>query len=142
MSGRKPAGARVGALATVTVTAALALAACGSTSSASTTNSSAPSSSSSAYGYKTGAGYTSGTAGVKVSTAKGSAGTYLVGPTGRALYMWVADRHGSSSCSGECAQVWPPLTTTGSAAATGGAVAAELGTTKRSDGSLQVTYKG
>ncbi len=33
----------------------------------------------------------------------------LVGPNGRALYLWVADSGDMSSCSGACAQAWPPL---------------------------------
>jgi predicted lipoprotein with Yx(FWY)xxD motif len=39
-----------------------------------------------------------------------------------------------------CASVWPPVTGTPHAA--GAAVAADLGTITRSDGTTQVTYKG
>jgi predicted lipoprotein with Yx(FWY)xxD motif len=69
-------------------------------------------------------------------------GTYLTGPSGRALYLWVADANGKSSCSGSCAGTWPPLTTSGALSAVGGAMAADLGTITRADGSKQVTYKG
>jgi predicted lipoprotein with Yx(FWY)xxD motif len=48
----------------------------------------------------------------------------------------------SSTCSGECAQDWPPETTSGAPHAAGSAKAALLGTTKRSDGTTQVTYAG
>ena len=41
-----------------------------------------------------------------------------------------------------CAKFWPPLLTTGKPKAGAGAKAALLGTTKRTDGKLQVTYKG
>jgi predicted lipoprotein with Yx(FWY)xxD motif len=77
-----------------------------------------------------------------VKTAKGSAGTYLVGPNGHALYLWVADSMNKSACAGACAKAWPPLTTTGSPGAGGGAMAADISTTTRSDGKKQVTYKG
>jgi predicted lipoprotein with Yx(FWY)xxD motif len=77
-----------------------------------------------------------------VKTAKGSAGTYLVGPNGRALYLWVADSGDMSSCSGACAQAWPPLLTKGNPTAGTGVNASDLGTTMRSDGTEQVTYKG
>jgi predicted lipoprotein with Yx(FWY)xxD motif len=77
-----------------------------------------------------------------VHTTKGSLGDYLTGPSGRALYLWVADSGGKSSCSGQCAQAWPPLTTTGTPGAGAGVMAADLGTITRSDGMTQVTYKG
>jgi predicted lipoprotein with Yx(FWY)xxD motif len=77
-----------------------------------------------------------------VKTAHSSAGTYLVGPNGHALYLFEADKQGKSNCSGACAKVWPPLTTTGKPGASGGAMSADLGTITRSDGTKQVTYKG
>lgn len=80
--------------------------------------------------------------GASVGTAMGPHGTYLVGPSGRALYLWVADANGWSNCLGRCAEVWPPLLTAGSPVASGSAVAADLGTTTRSDTTQQVTYKG
>jgi predicted lipoprotein with Yx(FWY)xxD motif len=77
-----------------------------------------------------------------VKTASGANGTYLVGPSGRALYLWVADNGGKSNCSGACASAWPPLTTTGTPTASDGAQASDLGTITRSDGTKQVTYMG
>ena len=47
-----------------------------------------------------------------------------------------------SSCSGACAQAWPPLLTKGKPTAGTGVNASDLGTTMRSDGTEQVTYKG
>ncbi len=82
------------------------------------------------------------TTGVMVKTTKGSGGSYLAGPTGRALYLWVADTGDMSSCSGACAQAWPPLLTKGKPTAGTGVNASDLGTTMRSDGTEQVTYKG
>jgi predicted lipoprotein with Yx(FWY)xxD motif len=52
----------------------------------------------------------------------------------------VADSGGKSACAGACAQAWPPLE--GSATAGTGVNSSDLGTTTRSDGSKQVTYKG
>ena len=78
-----------------------------------------------------------------VTTASaGDLGTILVDSTGRTLYLWKADTGSTSTCSGACAAAWPPLTTTGDAKAAGGARTADLGTTKRSDGTAQVTYHG
>jgi predicted lipoprotein with Yx(FWY)xxD motif len=57
------------------------------------------------------------------------------------VYMFEGDKGASSSCSGACASVWPPVTSTGAAAAVG-ANKADLGTITRSDGTTQVTYKG
>lgn len=80
--------------------------------------------------------------GTQVGTASGPLGTYLVDKSGRALYLWVKDSAGPSQCSGSCAAVWPPLTTTGTPTATGKAIQADLGTFRRADGTVQVTYHG
>jgi hypothetical protein len=47
-----------------------------------------------------------------------------------------------SKCFGACATAWPPLLTGGKPAVRSGAMAALVGTTKRSDGAQQVTYNG
>jgi predicted lipoprotein with Yx(FWY)xxD motif len=67
---------------------------------------------------------------------------YLVDGSGRTLYLFEADTSSTSTCSGACAAAWPPATTQGAPKATGEAKASLLGTTKRSDGSTQVTYAG
>jgi predicted lipoprotein with Yx(FWY)xxD motif len=61
---------------------------------------------------------------------------------GVTLYLFMKDKKGKSACSGACAQAWPPLLTKGRAKASGGASASKLGTTRRSDGTTQVTYNG
>jgi predicted lipoprotein with Yx(FWY)xxD motif len=76
-----------------------------------------------------------------ISTRKDAVGTHLVDGAGRTLYLWQADKDASSTCTGACAQAWPPLTTKGTPKASGGVTATWLGTTKRSDGTMQVTYK-
>lgn len=80
--------------------------------------------------------------GAQVKLGKTSLGSVLVDAKGRTLYMFTADKHGKSACYGQCATYWPPLLA-GSAAVRGSGVEASLlGTTKRRDGKLQVTYHG
>ena len=79
--------------------------------------------------------------GVEIGTARGPHGTYLTGASGRALYLWVGDSDGASNCSGACANAWPPVIAR-TPAASGGAIAAALGTIIRFDGSEQVSYHG
>jgi predicted lipoprotein with Yx(FWY)xxD motif len=108
----------------------LVVAACGSSSSSPKQSSTPAASQSSA----------PKAASIKISTANSPVGTYLVGPSGRTLYLWAADSGGKSSCAGACAQVWTPLIGTGSAAT--GVNAADLSTTTRSNGQKQITYNG
>lgn len=123
----------------VLATAALIVAGCGSSSNSSTSSAAAAAPSSSSTATTSPA---SATTGVTVKTATSSHGTYLAGPNGRALYLWVADTGGKSSCSGACAGAWPPLVTKGKPVAGTGVNASDLGTTMRSDGTEEVTYKG
>ena len=69
-------------------------------------------------------------------------GQILTDSNGNTVYVFDKDTNGKSACSGSCAGVWPPVTTSGSPKAGKGVVASKLGTTKRSDGSTQVTYDG
>ena len=80
------------------------------------------------------------TAGVKVGVASSRLGRIIVDGRGRTLYLFVKDKRGKSACAGQCADFWPPLIASGRPVATGGAKASLLGTTKRADGRLQVTY--
>jgi len=75
-----------------------------------------------------------------VSTATTSLGRILVDPHGHTLYLFEKDKNGKSACSGACASAWPPLIATAKPRAGAGAKASRLGTTKRADGRLQVTY--
>jgi predicted lipoprotein with Yx(FWY)xxD motif len=79
-------------------------------------------------------------AGVKVAGASSGLGRILVDGRGRTLYLFEKDKHGKSACAGSCAAFWPPLITSGKPLATAGAKTSLLGTTKRADGRLQVTY--
>ena len=78
--------------------------------------------------------------GATVSTAKTSLGRILVDSRGQTLYLFGKDKKGKSACSGQCAVNWPPLITNGKPRVTNGARASLVGTTKRADGRMQVTY--
>ena len=82
---------------------------------------------------------TTGT-GARVAVAKTGLGPVLVDGHGRTLYLFAKDRNGKSACAGACAVYWPPLITSGKPVAAVGAKASLLGTTRRQDGRLQVTY--
>jgi predicted lipoprotein with Yx(FWY)xxD motif len=77
-----------------------------------------------------------------VGVASTGLGNVLVDSQGRTLYLFAKDQGTTSACSGACAGAWPPLRVSGKPLAGGGAKAALLGTTKRSDGKPQVTYNG
>jgi predicted lipoprotein with Yx(FWY)xxD motif len=80
------------------------------------------------------------TSGATVAVAKSRLGSILVDSKGITLYDFVKDKGGSSSCYGACAALWPPLITKGKPHAGTGVRASLLGTTKRKDGKLEVTY--
>jgi predicted lipoprotein with Yx(FWY)xxD motif len=130
---------------------ALALAGCGggsSTTSSSTSAASSPGGSAYPQSTATTAGApASAASGAGVATVSvahsGELGSILVaGPKQRTVYLFAADKGQASTCSSACAEVWPPVTTSGNPKAVGGAVSANLGTITRSDGTKQVTYKG
>ena len=74
----------------------------------------------------------------------GTMGTILVAASNNhTVYTFDSDTPGVSNCNGGCATTWPPLTVASGTTPTGGpGVSGQLGTITRSDGSLQVTYKG
>jgi predicted lipoprotein with Yx(FWY)xxD motif len=115
---------------------ALGVAACGGGGSSKTSSSAYPQASATkrAAAPKAAAGVT-----VKVATTK--LGRILTDGNGRTLYLFEKDKGKASSCSGACAGIWPPLT-----AATGvagpGALASDLGSIKRADGTTEATYAG
>jgi predicted lipoprotein with Yx(FWY)xxD motif len=69
-------------------------------------------------------------------------GQILVDGNGRTLYLFEADKGSSSTCYGACATYWPPLLTGGAPMAGTGVNVSLLGTTRRSDGTTEVTYGG
>lgn len=79
-----------------------------------------------------------------LSTHNTKRGTVLAASNGHTLYMFTQDKGTTSECSGSCASVWLPLLTSGHAvAAKGSGVNSKLlGTTRRTNGQVQVTYHG
>lgn len=84
----------------------------------------------------------SGSTAVKVNLASSKLGRILVDGNGRTLYLFQADKSSASTCNGACASAWPPLTTSSAPLAGSGIAAAKLGTTKRADGTNEVTFNG
>jgi predicted lipoprotein with Yx(FWY)xxD motif len=78
---------------------------------------------------------------IEVSTTT-KYGKVLVDAKGRTLYMLTADKHGKSSCDGQCASFWPPMIASSSHVTSTGLKASLLRTTMRTDGRLQVSYNG
>src|SRR5437764_367897 len=85
---------------------------------------------------------TAATSGAKVDLAASRLGRILVDAKGLTLYDFPSDKGTTSVCYGACAALWPPLLTTGKPVAGPGVRASLLGTTKRKDGKLEVTYNG
>ena len=79
---------------------------------------------------------------LRLSIVSGKDGRYLAGAGGRAIYLWEADGHDMSHCSGACAQAWPPLLTKSKPAAGNGVKSSDLGTIAHKGAEKQVTYHG
>src|SRR5438876_4391645 len=75
-----------------------------------------------------------------VSLGKTKLGLILVSARGYTLYMFAKDRNDKSACSGSCAKFWPPYLQRGKPTAGPGVKASLLGTTRRSNGRMQLTY--
>lgn len=102
-----------------------------------------PSSPATKKGTTNGVGRSSGAASTTVSTATNAKlGGILVDSHGLTLYDFQNDKGSKSACYGSCAKIWPPLTTSTTPQAAGGAQQSLLGTAPRSDGTTQVTYGG
>ena len=70
-------------------------------------------------------------------------GDFLTGPNGMTVYIFTNDTDGASACYDTCAENWPPLTVEANINLVASAgIEGELGTTERTDGTLQVTYNG
>lgn len=107
-------------------------AACGSSQSSSTTTT-APA-----------AGSGGSTSPLKLESATvANAGSVLTGPNGMTLYYFTTDTAGATSCTGQCAVLWPPLlVSAGSTPTLPAGVSGTLTTVKRPDGTNQLSYKG
>lgn len=80
--------------------------------------------------------------GAKVKIVDSEFGRVIADGKGEAFYLFGRDGKGPSECNGACADVWPPVITQGRPRAGAGAKANLLGTTRRKNGKLQVTYAG
>jgi predicted lipoprotein with Yx(FWY)xxD motif len=113
--------------------ASLLLAACGSSSSSNTTSSAAstqPAAQTSS----------SSSSAAVVKSASNSLGTILVNSQDMTLYHLSGEQNGKFICtSSACLGVWHPLIAPSSGAPSG---VGSLGTVKRPEGTMQVTYKG
>jgi predicted lipoprotein with Yx(FWY)xxD motif len=69
-------------------------------------------------------------------------GKVLMNGGGKALYLFTKEKGRTPQCYDDCAAAWPPYLTKGKPVAGKGAERKLLGTTRRTDGSRQVTYKG
>jgi predicted lipoprotein with Yx(FWY)xxD motif len=93
----------------------------------------------------TGAGAATGGSGASANTlGTESIGgvTVLTNAKGLTLYTFAPDKPNKSTCYGSCAAYWPPVKGPVTVAAGVTGVTGKLGTTKRTDGSLQATYNG
>ena len=78
----------------------------------------------------------------KVLIRSTAVGVALVDARGRVLYTRSIDVSHKSTCYGSCAAAWPPFLTSSKPLAGSGVKQALLGTTRRTNGTLQVTYAG
>jgi predicted lipoprotein with Yx(FWY)xxD motif len=81
-------------------------------------------------------------AGTVVKAASSQFGQVLFDGPGQAIYLFDKEATAKPGCYGACAKAWPPVLTDGPPVAGRAARADRLGTTKRTDGSVQVTYAG
>jgi predicted lipoprotein with Yx(FWY)xxD motif len=78
-----------------------------------------------------------------LSTGSTRLGTIVVDGKGDTVYLYTKDtaNSGKSACTGQCATMWPAVTTTSNSPKVKG-VTGTVGTITRSDGSMQVTLNG
>jgi len=77
-----------------------------------------------------------------LKTTSSTLGHFLVDGQGHSLYLFEKDEGAESYCTSACAAVWPAFETSSKPRAASGVDGAALGTIKRDDGELQVTYHG
>ena len=80
--------------------------------------------------------------GTAVKVVNSRFGQILADRKGQAFYLFDKEKTKKAECYGACAKAWPPVLTKGKPRAGKGAQSSLLGTTKRRDGKLQVTYAG
>ena len=80
----------------------------------------------------------SAAAATTLEVAQTDLGQILVDGKGMTLYVYTNDSPGTSTCEGDCLVAWPPLK--GTPTAGQGIDSSMLGTTRRSDGTVQAMY--
>jgi predicted lipoprotein with Yx(FWY)xxD motif len=80
--------------------------------------------------------------GTTIKVSSSDYGRILFGGNDQAIYLFDKESGSKSECYGDCAAAWPPVLTKGEPQAVSGTEANLLGTTKRNDGTTQVTYNG
>ncbi len=81
-------------------------------------------------------------AGTIIKTGDSKYGPMLFDSKDQAIYIWQLEDSSAAECYGDCAKEWPPVLTDGAPIATADVNGELLGTTKRNDGTTQVTYNG
>ena len=77
-----------------------------------------------------------------IKTADSEFGPMLFDRSSQAIYLFAKEKTSKPECYGACAEAWPPVLTEGSPQVRGDARSDLIGTTRRTDGTSQVTYKG
>lgn len=80
--------------------------------------------------------------GTVITTGGSAYGPILYDSDRQAIYIWQPEDSAKPRCYGECAIAWPPVLTDAAPVAKGDVAAGKLGTTRRGDGTTQVTYNG
>lgn len=80
--------------------------------------------------------------GTRVRVIDSDYGRVIADSRGEAFYLFDKESSKNPRCYAACATAWPPVLTKGKPIATAGAKQSLLGTTKRTNGKLQVTYAG
>jgi predicted lipoprotein with Yx(FWY)xxD motif len=79
----------------------------------------------------------------RIVAAESDLGRVLFDANGQVVYVFAIDGRNESNCtSAECVKAWPPVLTEEQPSAGSGVDAGLLGTIRRDDGRLQVTYNG
>jgi|1185.fasta_scaffold245056_1 predicted lipoprotein with Yx(FWY)xxD motif len=93
-------------------------------------------------GTQTAANAAPATGGAVVATASTQLGKILVNSAGRTIYDFANDTPGMSRCDGACAMDWMPVAAPDALPTSLPGVPAVLGSTKRADGTQQLTVDG
>lgn len=78
--------------------------------------------------------------GTRIVASDSEFGPMLFDATGQAIYLFDIETTSKPECYDACAEAWPPVLTDGKPVAGQGVEGSLLATTKRADGTRQVTY--